>query len=116
MFTDENNVNLWDFEVKPNVTFLNCNRVHPLKQLEIQKLCDSCITDSQIQELIVFGSSVNFNCNSRSDIDIVVIRQDGLAKVPDEFFAINSELDIIFSVGERLKKILYETGVSVYRR
>lgn len=39
---NENNPNLWDFEILDGVSFMNCNRIHPLKQKEIQKLvmCD----------------------------------------------------------------------------
>ena len=34
---NENNPNLWDFEILDGVSFMNCNRIHPLKQKEIQK-------------------------------------------------------------------------------
>ena len=61
-------------------------------------------------------SSVEFRCNSKSDIDMVVIRNDGYKKVPNDFFEINSDVDILFDIGERLKKILWEHGVLVYRR
>jgi len=47
---------------------------------------------------------------------MVVIRNDGYKKVPNDFFEINSDVDILFDIGERLKKILWEHGVLVYRR
>ena len=95
---------------------MNCNRIHPLKQKEIQKLVNSCAEDNGLDALIIFGSSVEFRCNSKSDIDMVVIRNDGYKKVPNDFFEINSDVDILFDIGERLKKILWEHGVLVYRR
>lgn len=113
---NENNPNLWDFEILDCVSFMNCNRIHPLKQKEIQKLVNSCAEDNGLDALIIFGSSVEFRCNSKSDIDMVVIRNDGCKKVPNVFFEINSDVDILFDIGERLKKILWEHGVLVYRR
>lgn len=113
---NENNPNLWDFEILDGVNFMNCNRIHPLKQKEIQKLVNSCAEDNGLDALIIFGSSVEFRCNSKSDIDMVVIRNDGYKKVPNIFFEINSDVDILFDIGERLKKILWERGVLVYRR
>lgn len=71
---NENNPNLWDFEILDGVSFMNCNRIHPLKQKEIQKLVNSCAEDNGLDALIIFGSSVEFRCNSKSDIDMVVIR------------------------------------------
>lgn len=116
MYVNENNPNLWDFEILDGVNFKCCNRIHPLKQRDVQELVDICAKDSGIDELIIYGSSTEFRCNSRSDIDAVVVRNDGKKIVSDGFFEINSEIDLIFSVGERLKKILWEHGVSVYRR
>ena len=113
---NENNPNLWDFEILDGVSFMNCNRINPLKQKEIQNLVNSCAEDNGLDALIIFGSSVEFRCNSKSDIDMVVIRNDGYKKVPNDFFEINSDVDILFDIGERLKKILWEHGVLVYRR
>ena len=70
---NENNPNLWDFEILDGVSFMNCNRIHPLKQKEIQKLVNSCAEDNGLDALIIFGSSVEFRCNSKSDIDMVYV-------------------------------------------
>lgn len=75
-----------------------------------------CKEDNHILELIVFGSSTEFRCSSRSDIDLVVVRDDNKVEISEDFFSINSEIDLLFFVGERLKKILWEHGVSVFRR
>ena len=66
---NENNPNLWDFEILDCVNFMNCNRIHPLKQKEIQKLVNSCAEDNGLDALIIFGSSVEFRCSSKSDIE-----------------------------------------------
>lgn len=113
---NETNDNLWTFEILPGVSFLNCEHIHPLKQREIQQLVNACKTDTGIDELIIFGSSVEFRCSSKSDIDCVLIRNDNKKSVPDVFFEINSEVDVFLDVFSRLKSTLYEHGVLVYRR
>lgn len=113
---DPEQKNYWDFEVLPNVNFKNCNRIHPLKQLELQKLIDASAYDKGIDAIVVFGSATQFRCNSKSDIDMVIFRNDNKKYYPDAFDATTSELDVFFEVGDRLKKILYEYGVIVYRR
>ncbi|MDD5949752.1 MAG: hypothetical protein PUC39_08520 [Lachnospiraceae bacterium] len=116
MYVNEYNENLWDFEVLDGVNFLNCNRIHPLKQKQVQHLVNCCEQDKQICELLVFGSSTDFRCNSRSDIDLVLIRDDDKKEAPYGFTDIESDYDLFFTVGERLKKVLFENGVCVYRR
>lgn len=113
---DPEQKNYWDFEVLPNVNFKNCNRIHPLKQLELQKLIDASAHDKGIDAIVVFGSATQFRCNSKSDIDMVIFRNDNKKYYPDAFDVTTSELDVFFEVGDRLKKILYEYGVIVYRR
>ena len=113
---DPEQKNYWDFEVLPNVNFKNCNRIHPLKQLELQKLIDASAYDKGIDAIVVFGSATQFRCNSKSDIDMVIFRNDNKKYYPDAFDVTTSELDVFFEVGDRLKKILYEYGVIVYRR
>lgn len=54
MYTNPNNENLWDFEVFGDMNFMNCKRIHPLKQQEVQMLAASCKKDPHIVELIIF--------------------------------------------------------------
>ena len=113
---NENNENLWTFEILSGINFKNCEHIHPLKQKEVQQLVNACKSDSGIDLLIIFGSSVEFRCRSNSDIDCVLIRNDNKKIVPDTFYEIHSEVDIFLEVFSRLKDTLYKHGVVVYRR
>lgn len=117
-YLNEDNENLWDFDVLPGVTFLNANRIHPLKQREINEIVKGIQHDSHVVGLIIFGSATEFRCNSRSDIDMFVVRDDGRAELDVDIFDFPSEQDIFFNknVGERLRKIVWEHGVLVYER
>ena len=117
-YLNEDNENLWDFEVLPGVTFLNANRIHPLKQREINEIVKCIRHDSHVVGLIIFGSAAEFRCNSRSDIDMFVVRDDGRAELDVDIFDFPSKQDIFFNKneGEQLRKILWEHGVLVYER
>jgi predicted nucleotidyltransferase len=117
-YVDIQNENLWDFDVLSGVTFMNANRIHPLKQREINEIVYRLKEDIHVEGLIIFGSATEFRCNSRSDIDMFVVRDDNRAELDVDIFDLPSKQDILFNknAGERLKKILLEHGVLVYER
>lgn len=46
------------------------DRVWPLKQRAVRDLYNHCVTDSNLTELWIFGSSTQERCNLDSDLDI----------------------------------------------
>ena len=113
-----NGDNLWDFEVFPDCEYANANRIHPLKQRDVLHLIEAVKLDGHIQEVIIFGSAVRFDCNSSSDLDVLIVRDDCELKIDSPLDSVKSEMDIIFysKSGERLKEEIAQTGVCVYRR
>lgn len=113
-----NGENLWDFEVLDGCDFPNANHIHPLKQRDVMKLTQLVREDEHIKQVIVFGSSVRFDCHSASDIDLLVVRDDDQRRVDVSLDEISSEMDILFAayLGERLRSEIEQTGVLVYRR
>lgn len=108
---------MWDFEVKEGVDFLHCNRVHPLMQGRVQKILQELQQDSNIQKIVLFGSSLEFRCSSYSDIDLYIEKKDSslpLQKEPD----IDCELDIIMNLNHdnRLYKEIDRTGLLLFER
>ena len=63
---------LWDFEVVINENFKNINHIHPLKQKDVLQIVKYAEETSDIEAVVVFGSAVRFDCNSFSDLDILV--------------------------------------------
>ena len=121
-YVNSHNTELWNFDVFPDVLqnslFLNPNRIHPLKRREVSHLVQLAVTDPKINQIIIFGSTTEFRCSSYSDIDLFIEREDEQCIVPNEFYDSNSELDIHYSknLGDKLRKILFDSGVLVYRR
>lgn len=110
--------NLWDFEILSNLNYENINHIHPLKQQDVSNLITAVTEDSHIIGMIIFGSSVRFDCHSGSDLDVLIIRDDSKLTIDASLTSVISELDIIFNtrLGERLAAEIAKTGVIVYRR
>ncbi len=97
-----------------SICFANAEYIHPLKQDLVQLLQADFEKDQNVKAVIVFGSAVEFRCNSYSDLDLCVERYD---EVP---FHNNTEeeIDLVYwdQIGERLKKEIAEKGIVVYDR
>lgn len=50
----------------------DCNRIHPMKQKEVNEIYNYAKGNNLITKVIIFGSSVNIRCNNKSDIDIAI--------------------------------------------
>lgn len=108
----------WDFDVIIDEEYQNINCIHPLKQKDVLEIVKSAEQDKHVQEIIVFGSSVRFDCNSYSDIDILVTRDDDLIKTPVDYSKVKSDVDTIYrwKCGKVLLSEIESTGVVVFRR
>ena len=90
----DNVKNMWDFPVMKEVSFKNANRVHPLMQTRVEKLIHSFYKDKNIKKVVLFGSSLEFRCNSNSDIDIYIEKWDREKKLED-MPELDCEIDIV---------------------
>lgn len=117
-YIQHNGENLWDFEVVAQYCYENINRIHPLKQRDVGCLVKAVKEDRHILGVIIFGSAVRFDCHSRSDLDVLIVRDDGRYWIDGSLDEIESEMDIIFNfrLGRRLREEIAQTGVIVYRR
>ena len=63
---------MWDFPVMEGVFFEKANRVHPLMQARVENLIHQISKDPNVKRVVLFGSSLEFHCNSNSDIDLYI--------------------------------------------
>ncbi|MCC8164294.1 MAG: hypothetical protein LIO86_14310 [Lachnospiraceae bacterium] len=103
---------------RESVNFPNAEYVHPLKQDLVQRLQTDFKEDANIRTVIVFGSSVEFRCNSFSDLDLCIERSES-----SKFFHSKSEepgerIDIVYAdcMGERLRQEVEKKGIVVFDR
>ncbi len=110
--------NFWDFDVVIDQSYLNVNRIHPVKQAGVYHFIECAKQDPCIHYIIVFGSSVRFECMNRSDIDFLIVRDDDKIRIDAQVCGIGSETDILFDsvIDSQFRTIIVNTGVVVYRR
>jgi predicted nucleotidyltransferase len=107
------------FESKEGVRFANVEYIHPLKQKIVNEYVKQFEQDANVKAAIIFGSSVEFRCNSRSDVDICIERYDrekGFRNHPE--LSLTEETDIVYadSVAGRLKSEIEQKGIVVFDR
>lgn len=95
--------------------FLGIEHVHPLQQRKVRELVDHFSENSDIKRVILFGSSVEMNCNIDSDIDIYIESDcyDDLLKKAFHFPIDCITPDMLSDV---LRKEISRKGVVVYER
>lgn len=106
------------FELKDDVHFTNAQYIHPLKQQLVQSYTACFDQDFNIKAAIIFGSSVEFRCNSFSDLDICLERYDpekGFRNYPQDYM---EETDIVYldAIGTRLRQEIEQKGIVVFDR
>ncbi|MCD8023334.1 MAG: nucleotidyltransferase domain-containing protein [Lachnospiraceae bacterium] len=124
-----------------SICFLNADYIHPLKQDLVQELQVDFERNQNVKAVIVFGSSVEFRCNSYSDLDLCVQRYDSQKSFHpfsetdmslcrdsasertdnrEESLVLNSaeEIDLVYwdRIGERLKNEIALKGIVVFDR
>jgi len=53
-------------------SFTDVNLIHPLKQREVKEIVDAARMDENVRRIVIFGSSIRFDCNEASDLDICI--------------------------------------------
>lgn len=100
------------------INFLNAEYVHPLKQELVQELQRDFREDGNIKAAIVFGSGVEFRCNSYSDLDLCIERYDVGKAFHYQAGGHDEAVDVLYAdqIGERLRREIAEKGIVVYDR
>lgn len=53
-------------------SFQHVNKIHPLKQKIVKGIVDVAKKDNNVKRLIIFGSSIRYDCDIFSDLDICI--------------------------------------------
>ena len=63
----------WKFnKIVEDDDFLNVNRVHPIKQRLVKSIVQRAKEDKYVKRIIIFGSSIRYDCDITSDLDICI--------------------------------------------
>lgn len=108
---------MWDFPVIKGVSFQTASRVHPLMQARVEKLIHALYKDKNIRKAVLFGSSLEFRCNSNSDIDIYIEKYEKDKKL-EHFPDLDCEVDVVanLSSDSRLYQEIEKKGLLLFER
>ena len=108
---------MWDFPVKDGVSFKLANRVHPLMQAGVEKVLQEISRDRNVRRLVLFGSALEFRCNSYSDLDLYIEKENSGQKL-EHLPELDCEIDIItnLSPDSRLYQEIERTGLLLFER
>ena len=63
----------WKFnKVVSDDAFMSVNRIHPTKQKCVKEIVDAARKDDAVRKIIIFGSSIRYDCDFTSDLDICI--------------------------------------------
>lgn len=63
----------WKFNsVVDRTSFRHVNRIHPIKQKQVEEIVAVARDDQEVKRLIIFGSSIRYDCDITSDLDICI--------------------------------------------
>jgi predicted nucleotidyltransferase len=67
----------WKFNrIVDSSSFRNVNRIHPIKQKIVKEIVDEAKKDYEVERIIIFGSSIRYDCDITSDLDICIAWKD----------------------------------------
>ena len=103
------------FKVCIKDEFLNCDKIFPIQQRKVAEILDNIKNNKNVVKVIVFGSSVTYQCHQGSDVDIYFELQENVNPLIKSY---NFDYDYWdnFSVDERLYLEIMKKGVIVYER
>lgn len=91
--------------------------VHPLMQEQVRIIREYCVTRPDIEWVGLFGSSLTWQCNSYSDLDLVV---NGRSRSFDPPLSRDVSMDIVFWDDYRehdngVWRDIKENGIAIYQ-
>ena len=57
-------------------SFQEVNRIHPIKQKMVSEIVKAARNDAEVLRIIIFGSSIRYDCDITSDLDICIDWKD----------------------------------------
>lgn len=62
----------WKFNLVVNSDIPNLRYIYPLKQKQVMDIVEAAKSDSYVEAITIFGSSITGRCTEQSDLDICI--------------------------------------------
>ena len=96
--------------------FENCENIYPIQQKKVKKMINNIKEDSNVEKIVVFGSSVQDTCHMGSDVDFYIVLKQDQKITFKETLSFMYDIWTNYTVDSRMYEEITKKGVTVYER
>ena len=96
--------------------FENCEKIYPIQQKKVKQMINNIKEDSNVEKIVVFGSSVQDTCHVGSDVDFYIVLKQDQKIAFKETLSFIYDIWTNYTVDSRMYEEITKKGVTVYER
>ena len=96
--------------------FENCENIYPIQQKKVKQMINNIKEDSNVEKIVVFGSSVQDTCHMGSDVDFYIVLKQDQKITFKETLSFMYDIWTNYTVDSRMYEEITKKGVTVYER
>ena len=96
--------------------FDNCEKIYPIQHKKVQQMISNLKDDTNVEKIIVFGSSVQDTCHTGSDVDFYIVLKQDRKIIFKETLSFIYDIWTNYTVDSRMYEEIKKKGVTVYER
>ena len=96
--------------------FKNCEKIYPIQQKKVKQMINNIKEDSNVEKIVVFGSSVQDTCHMGSDVDFYIVLKQDQKITFKETLSFMYDIWTNYTVDSRMYEEITKKGVTVYER
>ena len=96
--------------------FENCEKIYPIQQKKVKQMINNIKEDSNVEKIVVFGSSVQDTCHVGSDVDFYIVLKQDQKITFKETLSFMYDIWTNYTVDSRMYEEITKKGVTVYER
>ena len=96
--------------------FKNCEKIYPIQQKKVKQMINNIKEDSNVEKIVVFGSSVQDTCHMGSDVDFYIVLKQDQKITFKKTLSFMYDIWTNYTVDSRMYEEITKKGVTVYER
>ena len=96
--------------------FKNCEKIYPIQQKKVKQMINNIKEDSNVEKIVVFGSSVQDTCHTGSDVDFYIVLKQDQKITFKKTLSFMYDIWTNYTVDSRMYEEITKKGVTVYER
>ena len=96
--------------------FEKSEKIYPIQQKKVKQMINNIKEDSNVEKIVVFGSSVQDTCHMGSDVDFYIVLKQDQKITFKETLSFMYDIWTNYTVDSRMYEEITKKGVTVYER